>query len=96
MVAIDDVPLSDACQFANMYAQPTCDIWSALGEFRDSIVAALTHSPLSCVSEEGSFLFNYHPKACHIVNVKDDDHLKSKQRPVYIALIMLIVSALMF
>ena len=40
-------------------------------------MAALTHCHVLEVSEEGSFLFkNSHPKACHIVNVKDDDHLK--------------------
>ena len=64
----------DACQFAYIYAQPTFDIGSALGEFRDSIVAALTHCHV--LARKDLFCLNSHPKACHIVNVKDDDHLK--------------------
>ena len=62
---------SDTFQFAYMYAQPTCDIWSALWEFRDSIVAALTHCHVLARKD----LFS-HPKACHIVTGKDEDHLK--------------------
>ena len=90
------MPRSDVCQFAYMYAQPACDIWSALWEFRDSIVAALTHCHV--LATKDLLCLNSHPKACHIVNVKDNDHLKQKHRPisVYIALIMLIESALMF
>ena len=72
--ARDDVPLSDTCQFAYMYAQPTCDIWSALREFRHSIVAALIHCHV--LARKDLLCLNSHPKACDIVNVKDDDHLK--------------------
>ena len=49
--ARDDVPRSDACQFAYMYAQPTGDIWSALWEFRDSIVAALVHCHVLAIKD---------------------------------------------
>ena len=68
------MPQSDACQFAYMYAQPTCDICSALWEFLDSIVAALTHCHV--LARKDIFCLNRHPKACRIVNVKDDDNLK--------------------
>ena len=64
--ARDDVPRSNACQFAYMYAQQTCDIWSALWEFRDSIVAALT---IIChvLARKDLFCLNSHPKAYDIV-----------------------------
>ena len=73
--AREDVQWSDAFQFAYMYAQPTCDIWSALWAFRDSIVAALT-THCHVLARKDLFCLNSHPKACHIVNVKDDDLLQ--------------------
>ena len=45
-----------------------------LWEFRDSIVAALTHYHV--LARKDLFCSNSHPKECQIVNVKDDDHLK--------------------
>ena len=72
--ARDNVPRSDACQFAYMYAQPTCDIWSALWEFWDSIVAALTNCHV--LARKYLFCLNSHRKAYHIVNVEADDLLK--------------------
>ena len=65
------------------------------GQRCGSCGTALTHCHV--LARKDPICLNSHPKACHIVNVKDDDHLKYKHRTIrYIALIMLIESALLF